>query len=187
MDMYSNLLPSDAESMIDHLLPSSPKNKNEKDVSPFYIHWRGRYGLTESEQHALWSTIDPTPISPSSSAEPEPESEMGKKKVILQFKTFEGEIREVEAEIGDTLLQVARKADLPSMEGSCGGNLGMLCFPSSTLPSGFKIQIRFDSAYSQNAPHVISTSRQRRLFQNRPTKNSTCWVMLSATRKMKVD
>jgi hypothetical protein len=158
MDMYSNLLPSDAESMIDHLLPSSPKNKNEKDVSPFYIHWRGRYGLTESEQHALWSTIDPS--SSSSKPEPESKSEMGKKKVILQFKTFEGEIRDVEAEIGDTLLQVARKADLPSMEGSCGGNLGMLChvFPHQPFLPDYKI--RLDS--------IVLTRRMLHMSSLRP-------------------
>jgi hypothetical protein len=47
-----------------------------------------------------------------------------KKKVSLMFKTFEGENRVVSAFIGDSLLNVARREDLPSMEGTCGGNLG---------------------------------------------------------------
>lgn len=81
----------------------------------------------------IWSVIDPTapasstsrlldldPSFSSQSASPIGE----KKKVSLMFKTFEGENRLVSAFIGDNLLNVARREDLPSMEGTCGGNLG---------------------------------------------------------------
>jgi ferredoxin len=43
---------------------------------------------------------------------------------MLVFKTWEGELKNVAAKEGETLLQVARREDLPSMEGVCGGHLG---------------------------------------------------------------
>ena len=124
--MYSNLLPTDASAMLDHLSLSTPTNPPET----FSIHWRGRYGLTESEQEEIWAIQNPdsTPKSQTNSnttPTPRNASAKAKKKVELKFRAYEGELRTVEASIGDTLLQVARANDLPSMEGSCGGNLGM--------------------------------------------------------------
>lgn len=46
------------------------------------------------------------------------------RKVQLRFKTFEGEIKEVEASVGETLLQVGKREGLPAIEGVCGGKLG---------------------------------------------------------------
>jgi hypothetical protein len=122
LDMYSNLLPTDASAMLDHLT-ASYSNTNR---SQFNKHWRGRYGSTEEEQAKIWASINPDP-----GADLEIESKK-QATVPLRFKTFEGEIKVVDAKIGDTLLQVARQWDLPSMEGSCGGNLGTspLSFPS---------------------------------------------------------
>jgi hypothetical protein len=133
MGMYSNLLPTDASAMLDHLTPL--KQPIAESGKTFNKHWRGRYGCTESEQEELWAIknqsllrTDTTPVK---------EETREEKKVELKFKTYEGELRVVKASIGDTLLQVARANDLPSMEGSCGGNLGMslyrspLLFPSS--------------------------------------------------------
>jgi hypothetical protein len=122
MDMYSNLLPTDASAMLDHLTTSY----SNPDKSQFNKHWRGRYGSTEEEQTKIWTSLNPDPGA---------DSEIESKKqatVSLRFRTFEGEIKVVDAKIGDTLLQVARQWDLPSMEGSCGGNLGtsLLSFPS---------------------------------------------------------
>jgi len=132
--MYSNLLPTDASAMLDHLSLSTPINP-----PTFNTHWRGRYGLTESEQEEIWATKNPDSTSKSrtnSNTTPTPRSTSNttsakaRKKVELKFRTYEGELRTVEASIGDTLLQVARANDLPSMEGSCGGNLGMSLFYS---------------------------------------------------------
>lgn len=44
--------------------------------------------------------------------------------VALRFRTFEGEEKNVKAKVGDSLLDVAWDNNLPSMEGTCGGNLG---------------------------------------------------------------
>jgi hypothetical protein len=132
MDMYSNLLPTDASAMLDHHTPSTLSSTDSGKT--FNKHWRGRYGCTESEQKEIWATkihslsrTDTTPV--------KEETREEKKVVELKFKTYEGELRTVKASIGDTLLQVARANDLPSMEGSCGGNLGMSLLPFSLLPS----------------------------------------------------
>jgi hypothetical protein len=131
MDMYSNLLPTDASAMLDHLTPTTLPSADP--VKTFNKHWRGRYGLTESEQEEIWAIKNPHAASEAKAKE---EVKEERKVVELKFKTYEGELRTVKASIGDTLLQVARANDLPSMEGSCGGNLGMspfTLFPS--LPS----------------------------------------------------
>jgi hypothetical protein len=132
MDMYSNLLPTDASAMLDHFTPSTLPSADP--VKTINKHWRGRYGLTESEQEELWAIKNPHAASEAKAKE---EVKEEKKVVDLKFKTYEGELRTVKASIGDTLLQVARANELPSMEGSCGGNLGMSLlhlFPSSLSP-----------------------------------------------------
>lgn len=152
LDMYSNLLPNDASAMIDHLISIIPSTTASNDASndksedhtkvgmagyrissPFWAHWRGRYGSTEDEQARIWSMIDPSNPSPAGDRTIEPSRSMNeneadkaktKKEVSLVFRTFEGEKRTVKAFIGDSLLDVARREDLPSMEGTCEGNLG---------------------------------------------------------------
>ena len=118
MDMYSNLLPTDASAMLEHVTPTITSDEFNK-------HWRGRYGLTESEQEDIWAIKNPHAASEAKAKE---EVQQERKVIELKFKTYEGELRTVKASIGDTLLQVARANDLPSMEGSCGGNLGMSLF-----------------------------------------------------------
>jgi len=119
LDMYSNLLPSDAMTILDHLTPTT----NTSTTNTLNAHWRGRYGCSETEQANIWSSINPSPSTgPSDSGSVVTQKE--RKKVELRFKTYEGDLKIVQAGVGDTLLQVARENDLPSMEGSCGGNLG---------------------------------------------------------------
>jgi hypothetical protein len=130
MDMYSNLLPTDASAMLDHLTLSKPPTTESGKT--FNKHWRGRYGCTESEQEEIWAIKNPHIILEAiakgeAKGKAEREAKVGEK-VELKFKTYEGELRTVNANIGDTLLQVARANELPSMEGSCGGNLGMSLF-----------------------------------------------------------
>jgi len=126
MDMYSNLLSTDATAMLDHLTTSHSKT----DKSQFNNHWRGRYGHTEEGQAKIWASINPDPETVGGGLGTSSDVTAT---VPLRFKTFEGEIRVVDAKIGDTLLQVARQWDLPSMEGSCGGNLGMSIPPHSQV------------------------------------------------------
>lgn len=161
--------------MLDHLTTSNSKT----DKSQFSKHWRGRYGHTEEEQAKIWASInpDPEPV-----GEGPAESSTATSTVPLRFKTFEGEIRVVDAKIGDTLLQVARQWDLPSMEGSCGGNLGMslvshaypgLLLPSTPINSPRRLHHSI-LLTCQNAQHVMSTSPSRVLYPNQPIPSSTC-------------
>jgi len=205
MDMYSNLLPTDASAMLDHLTP--PTLPSIDSGKTFNGHWRGRYGLTESEQEEIWTIKNPHTIHEATAkgeaitkakgkAEQEPREE--RKMVELKFKTYEGELRTVKASVGDTLLQVARTNDLPSMEGSCGGNLGMSPFyPSSLLPSLLLSALDFQKPLftpltplspplhlslilndhvrretnDQNAQHVTSTSPPPVQYPNQQTQN----------------
>ena len=117
LDMFSNLSSDHAPELISHVLGEKPS---------LWANWRGRYGLSEEDQAKVWESVDPTqlqaPVSesgtaPASEADAQPE-------VVLRFKTWEGEVREVKAKIGQSLLEVGKAHDLPSLEGTCGGNLG---------------------------------------------------------------
>ncbi|WWC72821.1 uncharacterized protein I206_106785 [Kwoniella pini CBS 10737] len=114
LDMMSNLTVEHAPSLISHLL--HPKND-----SKMWNHWRGRYGLTEDQQAEIWSTFDASrskdPTTNKSDVVPDQET------VELRFKTYEGELRVVNARLGSNLLEVGKENDLPSLEGVCGGNL----------------------------------------------------------------
>lgn len=120
--------------MLDHLLRQSPAT-GTLGRSTFWAHWRGRHGASEEEQARFWATVDPSrpsSISPADtpvSAEPT----TAKDPVNLVFRTWEGEKRIVPAYHGETLLQVARREDLPSMEGTCGGNLGTSHFTLKSM------------------------------------------------------
>ena len=161
--------------MLDHLTTSHSKT----DKSQFNKYWRGRYGHTEEEQAKIWASINPDP---ETVGEGLGTSSTATATVPLRFKTFEGEIRVVDAKIGDTLLQVARQWDLPSMEGSCGGNLGM-SLGSTPIPAyrHLLLPALFSSPASlpilltcQNAQRVTSTSPSRVLYPNQPIPSSTC-------------
>jgi hypothetical protein len=144
--MYSNLLPTDASTMLDHLTSTTSTSTSTTSTTTttstsepgksFNTHWRGRYGCTESGQEEIWAIKNPHLTSEMKTKATAEDAAVGeakgaaKEQVELKFRTYEGDLRVVKASIGDTLLQVARANDLPSMEGSCGGNLGMFLPPS---------------------------------------------------------
>lgn len=113
MDMLSNLGVEHAPAIIKHLRDGAP------DSSPMWAHWRGRYGHTEEEQKAIWQATQKV------SAEGTSPAISGSAGMVeLVFKTFEGDERRVHAKIGESLLEIAKREDLPAMEGVCGGHLG---------------------------------------------------------------
>ena len=127
--MFSNLTSEHAPALISHLVPSS--SRNEKRGSNVWSHWRGRYGLTEGAQAEVWAKVDPASESEDAEVKQSRIQEVNTLPtadtptvVQLRFKTFEGEIKEVEAKVGENLLQVGKRHNLPSIEGVCGGNLG---------------------------------------------------------------
>lgn len=97
-----------------------------------WAHWRGRYGLTEAEQEGVWNGTAAAHAEErvaevegaASSLDSATDAPKPKKEWTLRFKTYEGDVREVAATQGDTLLEVAKQHGLPAMEGTCGGNLG---------------------------------------------------------------
>lgn len=97
-------------------------------MSNVWSHWRGRYGLTEGAQAEVWAKVDPASESEDAEVKQSRIQEVPTADtptvVQLRFKTFEGEIKEVEAKVGENLLQVGKRHNLPSIEGVCGGNLG---------------------------------------------------------------
>jgi hypothetical protein len=141
LDMLSNLTPSMAPSILEHIMTSRPPS------SPIWANWRGRYGLSESQQAAIWSSVD---------ASREPVLEEKGEGVQLTFKTFEGEEKKVRGVVGENLLEVGKREGLPALEGVCGGHLGEC----------WLVRQRRLLMDVENAQRVISTSplRQWRLL-----------------------
>lgn len=88
------------------------------------MHWRGRYGLTGEQQALLWDSVDPSRQLHIASTSHETAEKKEQEIVTLRFKTYEGEEKVVQAQVGENLLEVGKKNDLPSLEGVCDGNLG---------------------------------------------------------------
>ncbi|WVQ95440.1 hypothetical protein IAU59_002537 [Kwoniella sp. CBS 9459] len=114
LDMLSNLTAEHAPALVSHaLFPSK---------GSLWSHWRGRYGLTEDQQAEVWSRMSEVGNKDTTKVEQTFE-ERKSQQVTLRFKTFEGEEKVVRAGVGESLLEVGKKHDLPSLEGVCGGNL----------------------------------------------------------------
>ncbi|ORX40904.1 Sucrase/ferredoxin-like-domain-containing protein [Kockovaella imperatae] len=109
LDMLSNLTAEHAPALLSHIMTGRPLR------SSLWKHWRGRYGLTEEQQGELWHQVDP--------GEAQTVSNAAGSSVRIRFETFEGDIKEVNARLGDSLLQIGKENGLPSLEGVCGGNL----------------------------------------------------------------
>lgn len=115
--MLSNLRATDAPAVA-----SFARDRTAR--SAMWAHWRGRFGITEDEQARVWERVR-------SNFEKLDKKEAGAATmasttatVPLTFRTFGGEVRTVDAKLGDSLLLVAHEYDLPAMEGTCGGNAG---------------------------------------------------------------
>ncbi|KAL7422459.1 hypothetical protein Q5752_003107 [Cryptotrichosporon argae] len=132
LDMLSKLSAADAPAVVAHA----------RGEAGLWAQWRGRLGLTEDEQAAVWVAVDPArraaadgavagtadgaaaAAGTNDAANAKADARAaGTDKVRLVFRTFDGERREVDAERGKSLLEVGKAASLPSLEGVCGGNL----------------------------------------------------------------
>ncbi|OXG18590.1 hypothetical protein C366_02695 [Cryptococcus neoformans Tu401-1] len=139
MDMLSNLSTEHAPCIIDHLFALAPSIPSasvmpvaERGTKPddsthakggMWTHWRGRYGLTGEQQALLWDSVDPSRQLHIASTSHETAEKKEREIVTLRFKTYEGEEKVVQAQVGENLLEVGKKNDLPSLEGVCDGNL----------------------------------------------------------------
>lgn len=82
----------------------------------FAKHWRGRMGLSKEQQLALHSR------QAQASAHTEPAKPHGAR-LKVPFVTWEGETIVVDAEEGQSIMEAAKAAGLPSIEGICEGKL----------------------------------------------------------------
>ncbi|KAK4684574.1 hypothetical protein P7C73_g5604, partial [Tremellales sp. Uapishka_1] len=114
LDMLSNLDASHAPSIITFLLEGRPKG------SQMWDHWRGRYGLDEAQQAETWRSVS-ADLEETSQIQATENTKMGEA-VNLRFRTFEGEVRDIQGRMGETLLKIGKENALPSMEGVCGGH-----------------------------------------------------------------
>jgi hypothetical protein len=126
--MLSNLTAADAHDLVEHVSNRRPT------YSPMWRHWRGRLGMDAGAQSRIWANIlrhlPPSTVFEGATVGVVAD-ERDAVRVPLTFRTYDGATRAVQARIGDTLLQVGKEFDLPSLEGTCGGNLGALGASSS--------------------------------------------------------
>lgn len=115
--MLSNLRASDAPAV-------AAFARGRTATSPMWAHWRGRFGITEDEQARVWERVRAAFESAGDKTAGAATVASTTATVPLTFRTFEGEVRTVDARLGDSLLLVAHEYDLPAMEGTCGGNAG---------------------------------------------------------------
>lgn len=88
--------------------------------------WRGRLGMNALQQQAHRDAWGPSVVFPAHLA-PRAREEVQATKthdtVALRFRSREGQWFEVEGRLGETLMSVAKRHDLPAIEATCGGEL----------------------------------------------------------------
>ncbi|GAA5854128.1 hypothetical protein JCM8547_008239 [Rhodosporidiobolus lusitaniae] len=117
-DWYGLLRDTDASALID--IAISPSSTNQ----PWFARWRGRLGLSPSEVKEAYASRDYTLFrdgTPKKGRKEEVRSEVGDP-VEVVFKTWEGEERRVKGYEGESLMETAKRNDLPSILATCGGH-----------------------------------------------------------------
>ncbi|BGP16906.1 hypothetical protein JCM10213v2_004914 [Rhodosporidiobolus nylandii] len=110
-DWYGLLRATDAPALLDAILsPSS---------APLYSRWRGRLGMSSEEVKDAYSAAQGGGVK--RGKKEERRNELGDP-VEVVFATFEGEERRVKGYEGETLMETARRHDLPSILATCGGH-----------------------------------------------------------------
>ncbi|BGP32809.1 hypothetical protein JCM10296v2_004593 [Rhodotorula toruloides] len=85
---------------------------------PWFSRWRGRLALTSDETKAAYANR------PSAAAEDksdQPRQELGDR-VEIVFVTYQGEEKRVLGYEGESLMETARRNDMPSIIATCGGH-----------------------------------------------------------------
>lgn len=147
-DMYGSVLPSNVEAFARALSvnttplgadmdasasssSSGATTRSVEDEKLLLSHWRGRLGMSTEEQVAFaadltsrLNNVDGVTTSPDTmTAVLSPIRRTRKSMIPLVFETYEGERIALDAEEGQTVMEVAKKAGVPSIEGTCGGKL----------------------------------------------------------------
>lgn len=118
---YGLLNESDVNDLLDDAISTRP----ETDTT-LYSNWRGRLGLSSDATKAQYSS------STSTRDKKKQVQELGEK-VEIKFVTFDGDELNLVGYEGESLMQVAKRGDAPSILATCGGNCEVklqLFFPS---------------------------------------------------------
>lgn len=138
-DMYGSVVPSNAEAFARALettttplgedlirdASTAPGRVRSVEESKLLLSlWRGRMGMSSEEQVAFAADLKaklegPTGALSATALTPRPRVAL----VPLVFETYEGEQIRIDAEEGKSLMEVAKAAGVPSIEGTCGGKL----------------------------------------------------------------
>jgi len=136
-DMYGGVWPSNIEAFTRALLASAapfgadagPTNRSKEDTKLLSGFWRGRLGMSSMEQESFHTNLVErleSQLQPQSS-EPTGAGQMvlGDKPLFvpLVFETHDGSRIRIDAEEGKSVMEVAKKNGIPSIEGTCGGKL----------------------------------------------------------------
>ncbi|GAA6007049.1 uncharacterized protein JCM10292_003441 [Rhodotorula paludigena] len=109
-DWYGLLRAEDAPKLLDYATSASSV--------PWYSRWRGRINLSPDEVRAEYAA---RPAAKAEEKSDEPRGELGER-VELVFVTHEGEERRVSGYEGESVMEIARRHDLPSILATCGGH-----------------------------------------------------------------
>ncbi|GAA5891716.1 hypothetical protein JCM6882_006179 [Rhodosporidiobolus microsporus] len=113
-DWYGLLRASDAPTLLDHVLSPSP--------TPWFSRWRGRLGMTSEEVKDAYLTHEEAKGGKKAAGRKEETRCVLGDPVELVFVTFEGEEIRVKGYEGESLMETARRHDLPSILATCGGH-----------------------------------------------------------------
>lgn len=148
-DWYGDLTPEDVPTFLSALSTSRgiPLSAREGNDALLWKKWRGRMGMTQDEQVAHYNTRSRPLVESNDKTESSPV-------VQLTFETHDGVKMNVAAEVGKSLMVVAKEAGLPSIEGACDGQLEV-CLISSMFSKAWRIYILI---WRYSARHATSTS-----------------------------
>ncbi|KAG9013569.1 hypothetical protein FRB90_005858, partial [Tulasnella sp. 427] len=117
-DWFGNVRPKDVPSLLSLFVPPPNSTSDYPSVTShplFRTHWRGRMGLSKDQQALLYNESLPR--------EERAVAADGGQKYAIPFTTWDGSQIMVDAKPGQNLMEVAKAAGLPSIEGVCGGQL----------------------------------------------------------------
>lgn len=130
-DWYGNLRVTDAPLLLRAALAPASSRYDLDDLRERLVlwpRWRGRLGMKSLEMHehmGLWGppVVYTAQITPRARGGDTVRRQNIADIVPLRFRTVDGAWHEVEGRLGETLMQVCKRHDLPGIEATCGGNL----------------------------------------------------------------
>lgn len=158
-DWYGNLRPTDAPLILRSALAPPTSFHDLEDARERLVHWprwRGRMGPDEQQTVELYDEWGPPVVSsatitprarlgaapaaggaaaPAGTAASSSTAPVASPEVMLRFVTYEGEEHSVPSKVGESVKDAAKRANMPSIEATCGGVCEFALSPSqlSTL------------------------------------------------------